>query len=247
MFHQHSRGDLIGVGPMSLNRLAFEAIERTIHTGRLLPLHTEYRAQVILAVSASPSPLDQRIERQPSQGIILLTARDPQSLLAAETKRHACGERIFAARDAIRLKRVVADCVTDCFRYVPTKPFFDDPRFELQGTAVDAAVLWDRAVQFELVRKLEITIQKDALRHPGVVEDGNPFGFEMAVPSYLNVADLMLSEQRQYMEFYIAARVCVLIADLGRDDDQLIERSGACLGFNDPAHQNAGRLHTHSV
>jgi hypothetical protein len=37
------------------------------------------------------------------------------------------------------------------------------------------------------------------------------------------------------MEFYIPARVRVFIADLGRDDDQLIERTGAGFGFNDPA------------
>jgi len=84
---------------------------------------------------------------------------------------------------------------------------------------VDAAVLWDRAIQLEFVRELEIAIQKDALRHPGVVENGNSFSFEMTMPGYLDVADLMLSEQRQYMDFYIAASVCVLIADLGRDDD----------------------------
>ena len=112
---------------------------------------------------------------------------------------------------------------------------------------MDAAVLWDRAIQFEFVRKLEIAIQKDALRHPGVVENGNSFSFEMTMPGYLDVADLMLSEQRQYMEFNIAARVCIFVANLGRDDDQFVERAGACFGFNDPAHQDAGRLHTHSV
>jgi hypothetical protein len=69
----------------------------------------------------------------------------------------------------------------------------------------------------------------------------------MAVAGHLNVTNLMLSQQRHDVEFYVPARVGVFIADLGRDDDQLIERTGTRFGFNDPADQDAGRFHAHTV